>query len=496
MHGMEKRPRFPGIFRQTVASAVESAQRFPLVVGASILGVVLVLGADRFEDCWWQLQVLALSLPCFTTIRIVADRQQWREFPALWGARALVLSALFGYYLMFPEPRFTYQFVQYWILFTVALLALSLSTLSSSAKTLPFWQANRLWMGRFLSMGLLCTMLFWGAAIAIGLVVHLFHVRETDRTLVNLWVVVMGFHPWLVVAGLPKQWHKVDEDEEYPRYLKVLSYTTLAPLTVLYLAIFYVHFASVVLQGELPDSSLAWPVVGASLIGYSAWLLMDHTRASRQRAAFPDRFLRVLSTAILPLILVAAYGLLQRIREYGVTEPRYLVGLFLVWLGGLSIFYLARPSAGPKWIPLTLAACLLVTNVGPWGRLAVSQNSQEARFRAKLTKHKLVSNGLIQEGTTGLAAAGPEYLYIRKNFGFANCCADLVDAHGATEAEVLARFDRIFQDHGYNYRRHRYIYFDMPETLDVSQYDLYIDGSKYDIKFADRSKIRLELAGC
>src|SRR6185295_189802 len=69
---------------------------------------------------------------------------------------------------------------------------------------------------------------------------------------------------------------------------------------------------------------------------------------------------------ILPLLVMHLTALGKRLGQYGFTEHRYIQLMLALWLGGLSISFLAGWARNIKVVPMSLCALALVTFSGPW----------------------------------------------------------------------------------------------------------------------------------
>jgi len=84
--------------------------------------------------------------------------------------------------------------------------------------------------------------------------------------------------------------------------------------------------------------------------------------------------------AVLPLAATLLIASVLRMSAYGVTEPRYFLTLFVIWLSAACVLLIFRR---PKlfMFPLSLAGLLVLASFGPWGAQSLSLISQKQELR-------------------------------------------------------------------------------------------------------------------
>ncbi|HLP41809.1 MAG TPA: DUF4153 domain-containing protein, partial [Fibrobacteria bacterium] len=105
--------------------------------------------------------------------------------------------------------------------------------------------------------------------------------------------------------------------------------------------------------------------------------------------------------ALIPLqiLLLAAIG--KRVNQYGLTENRYLVLAFAVWLCGITFHYLIDRRRDIRILPASLCLITLLAAFGPWDAFEVSRKSQLQRLKTLLEDHGMLVGGKLAK------AAGP-----------------------------------------------------------------------------------------
>jgi hypothetical protein len=196
--------------------------------------------------------------------------------------------------------------------------------------------------------------------------------------------------PLQALSGVPRSFQR-PEGDFCPRWLAFLINYLLVPLASLYLVILYLYMAKILVQWELPKGQVGFMVSGYGTFGVATHLLAHPLRVSGNRLVrlFHRHFYHALYAPI--LLLVVAVGV--RISEYGITENRYALILFAVWLLAMALYFSLRARRRLVTVPLSLSLLLIAASFGPWGASGLSTISQMARL-----EQLLAANGILAEG--------------------------------------------------------------------------------------------------
>jgi hypothetical protein len=236
-----------------------------------------------------------------------------------------------------------------------------------------------------------------GAALWLFSVKQLFGLDIPPDSYLHVWAsAAVAVGPIFALSVLGRRGHadRADQDpgqDPDPRtgtagraILSLLRYAVI-PLILVYAAILHFYALKIGLSGQLPDGQIGWLVLAFGLAGTAAYLVglpWRDTDARVLRMFFKGWF----GLCIVPAILLAV-GLGWRIAHYGVTAPRYYLGLYGLWLGGTAVFMLLRRKGDdPRGMVAAMGALLILTNLGPWSSVAVSARSQAAHLRDVLAQ--------------------------------------------------------------------------------------------------------------
>ncbi len=191
------------------------------------------------------------------------------------------------------------------------------------------------------------------------------------------------FHPTFFLAVVPRDFPALDGETDYPRGLKAFTQFALAPLVAVYTAILYAYAIKIIVIRDWPHGWVALPVLLLSGIGILAFLLLSPLR-SRSEEKWARWFTTNFPRALAPLSLLLLISVHIRIREYGITESRYIGIVAALWIFAWAIVFVVRRNAGIRWIPSSLAVIAMFCAFGPWSAGDISRMSQVKRLKVML----------------------------------------------------------------------------------------------------------------
>ncbi|MBS3938960.1 MAG: DUF4153 domain-containing protein [Peptococcaceae bacterium] len=168
------------------------------------------------------------------------------------------------------------------------------------------------------------------------------------------------------------------------------------------MAVLYAYFGYILVTWAWPKGVITHLVLWFALLTVTVLLL---SIAYRRAGEGPTKFERLFPMLMLPPLAMLFAALAIRINAFGVTEERYYVGLFAFW-AVLALKYLAlvrRPLG--ILLPVSLAALLLISLLGPVGAVAVAEHSQNARLTAMLERQGMLQDGQVRPAEHELTPA-------------------------------------------------------------------------------------------
>ncbi len=245
--------------------------------------------------------------------------------------------------------------------------------------------------------------LFFAVVIGLGLTLTLFAIQELiysslrGETFAYVWTFAMLlFAPVFLLSGIPKREEELAV-EHYNKVLEVLVLYIMMPLLVIYTAVLYIYFAQVLISQEWPSGLVSYLVVSYTAVGILTIFLANPFRKTNRWGRY---FTNGFNFAVIPLLGMMFVAIGLRINQYGFTENRYFIVLIGTWSLLAVIFYIFNRGRSNVFLPLFLAAFLLIAAVGPISASNVSIASQADRFYQTIEPYDILQDGVVKKTTT------------------------------------------------------------------------------------------------
>lgn len=389
--------RFPDL-QDVVAVALATLRRFPatLISAAAACGISLTLidSGQDFEGLVRALLAAILGIALMFSVESTLGgpaaegaepsglRDRGQRFR--WPATAVAAIGLFAFGWLsgtWSEPHLFERFAQ--LLLAFHLLAAFAAFIGTDEEN-GFWQFNRSLFLRFWTATLFTGVLFAGLAVALVSIEALFNVDIDEENYARLFVfMALLVHPWMFLAGIPRDLDTLEKERSYPQALKVFAQFILVPLVTVYLAILTAYLVRVVMTQEWPSGWIGWLVSSVSVVGTLALLLVHPVREDEGNG-WVRGYARWFWVALMPSIVMLFFAIGKRISQYGFTERRYFLLVLAIWIAVVSVWFAFTRSRRIRFIPVSLSVVALLGFVGPWGAYTVSERSQVRRLTSIL----------------------------------------------------------------------------------------------------------------
>ncbi len=206
----------------------------------------------------------------------------------------------------------------------------------------------------------------------------------------------------MFLAGVAKDLEALEQVTDYPKGLASFAQYILLPLVALNFVNLISYEAKIIITWSWPKGWVSELVLWFSVVGLLSLVVLYPLRKQEERRwvrTFVSWFFR----ALIPLVSMLFLAILQRISDYGVTEPRYLVLTMAVGLAIITLYFLISKAKDIRMIPILLSAAALLAAYGPWSASAVSLHSQQSRLENLLTQNGMLANGSLMKGEHNLS---------------------------------------------------------------------------------------------
>ncbi len=443
--------------------AWQTFRRFPFVILSAIGAAVLLhhlagiefdpaRGADTFYPA---LMACILGIPLFIAIELLAESRGWSGTARLEAA-LVGLALLVAYYAVLPYPITGAEVARCLLLIAGLHLLISFVPFGLRSGTEnDLWQYNKVLLLRFILAALYTLVLYVGLSLALLACDTLLEIDVEPWNYVQLWYwAAFVYATWFFLAGIPENVRSLERVRDYPVGLRVFTQYVLIPLVVIYLIILYAYTAKIIIQWSLPQGWVGYPVIGVSVTGMLA-LLLVHPIRERAESAWIASYAKYFYWTLYPLIALLAIAIATRIADYGVTERRYLVVVAGAWLLGVALYFSFGRRKGIRVIPISLCIVTFLTTFGPWSATSVSRRSQLGRLRDILIREEVMIDGRLD--------STPKRIDFERESEISDIVRYLHDMHGIADLrDWYARPERLpdeatpqlaLQEMGLLYRR-------------------------------------------
>lgn len=181
-------------------------------------------------------------------------------------------------------------------------------------------------------------------------------------------------------------------DYKYPKAFKILLVYIITPIVIIYTGILLAYFIKILLLWQIPNN-----LIVNLVIWFASFAIIYLFFISRiDSIDFINKFKIIFPFTLFPLLAMMFFAIYLRIREYGVTENRYLVIAGGVWILLSLIYYIFYRDNSNITVPIFLSVIILISGIGPASATSLSVRSQNSRFEKLLKENKMLAGEEIK----------------------------------------------------------------------------------------------------
>lgn len=375
---------------------LKAFEKFPLSASIAILATCCMIAIIDFEDN----NILAkTTIAGYLAFLCSISAEIHKNLTKKAWVLILPLIVFATYFLYLPNdfndvPRYLEHRYVYRLLGSALILHLIISFIPylKHSSEEDFWEYNKHLFLRIFESGLFSAIIFLGLALAILAVDKLFGIDVDGEWYARLWIFLIGiFNSLYFLSKFPEIDYNGDTEKPAHSY-KVFSQYILIGISSIYLVLLYAYAVKILIQGELPQGWIGYLTLCFSVVGILTWLLnFFNPKFSDNRFTlfYKKHFFKFLTIPII-MLFVAIY---VRLREYGITENRYIVSTLALWLAFLTLDYgwIKRPHI--KVIPISFAVLTAIAVFsGPMDMFSVSLRNQTSRLHDFLIENEILAD--------------------------------------------------------------------------------------------------------
>ena len=181
-------------------------------------------------------------------------------------------------------------------------------------------------------------------------------------------------------------------DYKYPKAFRILLVYIITPIVIIYTAILLAYFVKILVLWQIPNNLIVNLVIWFA--SFSIVYLFFLSRV--ETVTFINKFKIVFPFTLFPLLGMMFFAIYLRIKEYGMTENRYIVIAVGLWIFLSLIYYIFYRENSNISIPIFLSVIILITGLGSASATSLSIRSQNARFEKLLRDNKMIAGEEIK----------------------------------------------------------------------------------------------------
>lgn len=244
------------------------------------------------------------------------------------------------------------------------------------------------------------------ASLAAVSIHHLFQIEISSEVYASIAIIMFACIAPLIVIASISHVRTISRNAAtgFSPLLLRLVQIVFTPILIAYFLILYAYLFKILFQWELPQESVVLPVLVYTIVGVCTYVLVDPWRRANVHPTFGKLQTGIL-ISFLPLLVLYFFAIVDRIRIYGMTEPRYLTVCFGIWLLGVCAAYLYRRELTLRWIPITLSLLFFIAALPGIGAVASTTRSQQTILVNTLHNKSILVNGNLvpAQSTTDMA---------------------------------------------------------------------------------------------
>ena len=378
---------FPKIsFKEFKEKIIYAVIRFPLTfVSIIILASTLILKIINNDlNNFTQLATFGFLSILLTLSFYLFAEDRYKKI--LTSAINLILMALLLLICStFPNDLPEAFFSQFYILMLSFAICILFSAFIFDKNSLKWWNYLLKTIYLIIISGFFSAVIMVGLSLAVISLDKLFLVKIDNDVYQYLAVFsFVIFAPTYFLSQIQsKSNEKGTETINYPYILKILGLYILLPLISIYTIILYGYLIKIVINWELPNGWVSW-LVSILAVSIFVTIIIIHPLYEKKDNKIANYFTRYLPLLLIPLLILMFIGIIRRFSDYGITLNRLLIIILNIWFFAVAIYLIISKSHNPKVILISFSFVSLLSAIGPWSPIYITENKLKNEFQSLL----------------------------------------------------------------------------------------------------------------
>jgi len=331
--------------------------------------------------------------------------QLWYESeqrPNYWRyiSYLLVIGIGIGWYLLFTDQNDLSLIYLFFLLWVASIASIMVVPFIKNISPTGFWVFNQeLFMSSILGVSY-SLLIALGIEAGIVAIEYLFDVNWYNEIYLDVLILMLTlFSTFFLISNIPLSFIQSTEEFDYKKTYQIIVKFILIPLVILYFLILYSYGIKILLIWDLPKGWLGSLGLGFSSIGVLAYLL-SHRMTDWDDSRMLYYYKKYFIVSLIPVIALMTIALVHRIKDYGFTEDRYLVGIVTFWLFSLVLYHLLFRKSDLRYYPLSIGIGALLFSFGPQGINNFPLESQKNQLKSLAIEKNIMENDIWKTGQT------------------------------------------------------------------------------------------------
>ncbi len=268
----------------------------------------------------------------------------------------------------------------YFIGFTMFFIVLSLFVEKIKNPEGHEFYVYRIVRGLFVS-SFFSTITFMGISLLLFSISTLFAFDFLGNYILKAFVMTMGtLNLWLFLNNYPNI--NVYEEWLEPSLAKKVLKNILIPIEIVMSLILYTYFIQILFKGEMPLRIISYLAI---VYGCIAGIIIFFSYREKVQSHVLIRYYFPISS--LPLLGLMFFTMINRIKQFGLTENRYFVMVIGLFLTFYMVFNLLGRKRHNILTLQVLSVLVLLSIIGPVSGYNLALKSQENRFSSIIARN-------------------------------------------------------------------------------------------------------------
>lgn len=370
---------------------VSVIKRFPLPLGCVVAFFVLsVRGSGNTQIRFPYIAGLFCSGCWLIAFKLYTEsHQRSLKYYYFIGIPISLILAWYSYKNFFIDNDFI--FLGIGLFFSVFIAPF----VNRETADIDVWQFNYdLWCRIILTI-LVAVILYLGLLAIVLSIEFLWNFKSKPTLYLNVWLFIATlFCPVMVIYKIPTYFDTL-KSPQLSKVIQSLLLYVMLPIILIYSIILYCYALKIFMEWNLPKGGIAYMVsIFNTAVIVTYFLSYPLHKTSTVFSCFSQHVFKII---LIPLVLLGvAIG--HRIHEFGITEGRYVIVLYLIEIILIVIFAFVKKQN--QLLKFTLSSgvfLIILASFGPWSASSMSIWSQTHRLEKVLIKHKILINGKIHK---------------------------------------------------------------------------------------------------